>query len=253
MPTAEEAKALSGLELYRQGVQPVWLKIENRSDSYARVITWSIDRDYFAPIEVAYTNKRSYSKQGYEDMQRWFYESSLPRLIPPGETRSGLVYTNLRPGTKGFNLTVMHQMTARDFTFFLPLPGFVPDFMTVDFDNLYTEEEKGDYDRPTLRRILEEDLGCCATNRAGDAIGGPINAVFVANGPTVRRAMLRGGWLETSSDGSVAVRARQQSFRGRQPDAIFSQSRDDGEERIVLHLWLAPWTLEGTQVWLGQV
>ena len=253
VPTAEETLALTGLDLYEQGIQPVWIKVENRSNDFARVITWSIDRDYFAPIEVAYMNRGPYSKEGYPAMERWFRGAALPRRIPAGESRSGLVFTNLMRGTKGFNMTLIHRQTTQDFTFFVPLPGFTPDFMTVDFANLYSSEEKGDYDQPTLRRVLEEELECCATNPDGTAAGAPLNVLLLGQGSTVRRAMLRGGWLETPADTEIARRARLQSFRGRGPDAIFSQKRKDGHERIVLHLWLSPWRLQGTPAWVGQV
>ena len=127
VPDAEETALLTGLDLYEQGVQPVWLKVENRSDTRARIATWSIDRHYFSPIEVAYTNRKKFSSQGYLDMERWFKDTGMPRFIPAGETRSGLVFTNLRRGTKGFNLVIFANGTSQDFTFFVPLPGFVAD------------------------------------------------------------------------------------------------------------------------------
>jgi LssY C-terminus len=253
VPTAEETLALTGLDLYKQGIQPVWIKLENKSAAHARLITWSIDSNYFAPIEVAYMNKKPYSKDGYEDMQRWFYEGSLERLVPPGESRSGLVYTNLRRGSKGFNLTVMHSNTALDFTFFLPLPGFTADFMEVDFASLYAEQEVIEGGVSGLVEVLESELGCCAMDPTGELEGAPLNVVFLGKGSTVRRAMLRGGWLETPTDTPVAEKAREQRFRGRRPDAIYSQRRADGNERVVLHLWMAPWRFADNPVWVGQV
>ena len=253
VPDAGEAQALTGLDLYDQGIQPVWLKVENRSDSGARVATWSIDRDYFSPIEVAYMNRKKFSKQGYLDMERWFYDNGLPRHIPAGETRSGLVFTHLRPGTKGFNLNIFNNRTAYDFTFFVPLPGFVADFMEVDFANLYTDEEMRDLDRGGLKEVLENELSCCATDSTGELEAGPFNVVLVGTGQAVRRAMLRGRWIETSAAADVAVKARSQSFHGRRPDAIFSKLREDGNERIQLHLWMAPWRVDSEPVWVGQV
>ncbi|WP_165954209.1 LssY C-terminal domain-containing protein [Seongchinamella unica] len=253
VPTAEETLALTGLDLYAQGIQPVWIKVENRSDEFARVITWSIDRDYFAPIEVAYMNRRPYSKEGYQAMERWFRDSALPRRIEAGETRSGLVYTNLMSGTKGFNMSLIHRQGLKDFTFFVPLPGFTPDFMTRDFASFYSSEEIADYDQTALPRVLRDELDCCATDRDGVARGAPFNVVLLGKGSTVRRAMLRGGWVETPADPDIAKRARLQSFRGREPDAIYSRQRADGDELIVLHLWLSPWQLDGTPAWIGQV
>lgn len=255
-PDAEETLALTGLDLYEQGIQPVWIRVENRGNERARVVTWSVDSTYFSPIEVAYMNRKPYSDEGYANLERWFHENALPRFIPAGESREGLVFTHLRPGTKGFNLVVLtpgEANKANNFTFFLPMPGFVPDFMTVDFDTLYAPSEIRDVDRPGLKSILENELSCCVTDATGELSGGPLNVALVGTGRAVRRAMLRGAWLETSAAEDVAVRARTQHFRGRQPDAIFSQQRGDGNERIQLHLWMAPWRVEGEPVWVGQV
>ncbi|MEE4282191.1 MAG: hypothetical protein V2I41_09615, partial [Pseudomonadales bacterium] len=253
VPTAAETRALTGIDLYDQGIQPVWLKVENRSNSPARLTTWSLDRDYFAPIEVAYMNRRGLSKQGYEAMQRWFHDNAMPRKILPGESRSGLVFTRERPGSKGINLTVIHQNTASDFTFFIPMPGFTADFMEVDFASLYPPEQQREFTLLELRDALEEELPCCATDITGQKAGAPLNAVLVGTGMAVRRAMLRGGWLETPADETVAVRARKNMYQGRRSDAIFSQVRPDGRERVVLQLWLTPWRVQDEPAWVGFV
>lgn len=100
LPTASETEALTGLGLYKQGIQPLWLEVTNASEESLRVALWSVDREYFSPAEVAYMNRRGFSDEGYQALERWFLESALPRRIPPGETRSGFIYTNLTPGTK---------------------------------------------------------------------------------------------------------------------------------------------------------
>ena len=253
VPTAEESLALTGLDLYEQGIQPVWFNIENRGSDRARVALWSVDKEYLSPIEVAYMNRKKFSKEGYQDMERWFYKNGLPRFIPPGENRSGLVFTHLKPGTKGFNLVVFSNKTAHDFTFFVPLPGFVSDYMKVDFNSLYAENEIQDLDRPGLKQMLIQDLPCCASDETGEAKGMPFNVALIGSGPAIRRAMLRGDWLETSSDPDIAVEARQQRFEGRQPDAVFSMKRPDGNERIFVTLWLTRWRVNTKPVWVGQV
>jgi len=253
VPTAEESLALTGLDLYGQGIQPVWFNIENRGSARVRVALWSVDKDYLSPIEVAYMNRNKFSKKGYQDMERWFYKNGLPRFIPPGENRSGFVFTHLKPGTKGFNLVIFSNKTAHDFTFFVPLPGFVPDYMKVDFNSLYAQNEIQALDMPGLKRLLTQDLPCCASDETGEAQGMPLNVVLIGSGPAIRRAMLRGDWLETSSEPDIAVGVRQQRFDGRQPDAVFSIKRQDGNERIIITLWLAPWRVNTKPVWVGQV
>lgn len=81
-------------------------------------------------------NRKKFSNQGYVDMERWFYTNAMERFIPPGESRSGLVYTHLVPGSKGVNLDIFFNLEAYSFTFFVPMPGFTADYRRVDFASL---------------------------------------------------------------------------------------------------------------------
>lgn len=252
VPDSAETLALTGLDLYEQGIQPVWLEVRNNGATDARLTLWSVDRNYFSPIEVAYMNRKKFSKQGYEDMQHWFYDNGLGRHIPAGESQSGLVFTHLMPGTKGFNLDIFSNRQSTSFTFFLPLPGFVADYSQVEFQTLYSAAEYQQLDEASLEAALES-MPCCATDETGQLNGGPFNLVFVGTTLAVRRSLLRGKWLETSVENDVTSRARGNRYRERPPDAIFYQNRDDGDERLQLHLWLAPWRVNNDSVWLGQI
>jgi hypothetical protein len=253
VPTARETRKLTGLDLYDQGVQPVWLEVTNNSEQGARISHWSIDRHYFSPIEVAYMNKGAYAGQGYADMEAWFHHNGLPRIVPPGETRKGFVYTNYRPGTKGFSLDVFANRAAHNFTFFIPMPGFTPDFENVDFAGIYDPELLRTLDIPGLRAALENELPCCAASPDGEADAAPFNLVLVAPPRAIRRSLLRSGWTETTQDDPATALARANFYRDRPPDGVFYKSRADGNERIELRLWLSPWNLEQGLVWVGQV
>ena len=54
VPTAEETEALTGLDLYGSGIQPVWLRVANGQDRPVRVALRSIEDEYFSPMEVAW-------------------------------------------------------------------------------------------------------------------------------------------------------------------------------------------------------
>jgi len=252
-PDAAETKALTGLDLYEQGIQPIWLEVENTGSSSARLALRSIDKDYFSPIEVAYMNRKKFSSQGYRDMERWFYDNRLQRRIPAGESRSGLVFTNYRKGTKGFNLDIFRNQQATSFTFFLPIPGFTADYTRVDFSSLYTAQEIRELDEQGLKTLLEQELPCCAKDETGQLDAGPLNSVLVGTPLAVRRSLLRGGWLETEVANSMTQLARGHRFLGRTPDAVFYVDRVDGNERLQLNLWMAPWRVHNEAVWLGQV
>jgi hypothetical protein len=257
VPDAVETEALTGLDLYAQDIQPVWLRIENTGPAPARFIPWSLDPNYFSPIEVAYMNRGPFSKQGYADMERWFHNNAMPRRIPPGESRSGLVFTQFKPGTKGFNLDIVQNLASNSFTFFIPIPGFVADYTQVDFKNLYSPAEIRELDEAQLQTVLEEELGCCTSDRGGEHQGGPVNAVIVATPLALRRSLLRGNWVETRAEGNpdlpIIRMAREQQLFGRGPDAVFSQHRKKGNVTVIVQFWMAPWAVASEPVWLAQV
>ncbi len=64
VPGAEETISLIGLDLYAQGVQPVWLQAENRGEEPVRVALWSVDETYFSPMEVAWKNRKAFNNEG---------------------------------------------------------------------------------------------------------------------------------------------------------------------------------------------
>jgi hypothetical protein len=253
VPDARETEALTGLDLYQQGIQPIWLEVENLGDSRIRVAPWSIDRHYRSPIEVAYMNRKKFSSSGYQDMERWFHNNAMQRHVQPGETNSGLVYTNLTRGTKGFNLDIFAETTAYTLTFFIPLPGFTADYSRVDFAGLYAAEQFLELNEETLQKELETELPCCAADETGELVGAPLNVVLVGSGLAVRRSLLRGGWLETAAGDLKTTRARTQYFHNRPPDTTFYIPRDDKSVRVELRLWLAPWRVDEVPVWVGQV
>lgn len=256
VPDAQETLELTGLDLYKQGIQPIWLEVKNGTDHPMRVAHWSIDKDYFSPIEVAYMNRSGLSSKGEADMQRWFYETRLLRFIPPRETRSGFVYTHKVKGTKGFNVDAYSSGEDFVFTFFIDVPGFTPDHTTVDFINLYDDKiilRADPNDVLTLYRIIDKVTICCTLDSDDIREGEPFNLIFIGTPLAVRRAMLRAGWQETAANAPVTARARAHFYRGRPPDATFHKYRPDGGERKELRLWLAPLRVGEDWGWMAQV
>jgi len=218
VPGREETAAIFGVQLYDKGVQPVWLEVQNNGPEQIRYAPVSTDRYYFSPLEVAYKNRRSFSKKDRAEMNRRFDELAMPRYIDPGETRSGFVLTHADYGAKGFNVELFGPDESYSFTFLLRVPGFVPDYANVDFDSIYPAEQVAAYNGDELRQAII-DLPCCSTDESGTESGDPINVVFIGNGEELMYAMLRGNWIETSA--AEAARIKQQKLFGRQQDAIF--------------------------------
>ncbi|MEH6590206.1 MAG: hypothetical protein V7746_08125 [Halioglobus sp.] len=251
-PDAQETEQLTGLNLYDQGVQPIWLRIENTTANRIRLNLWSIDRDYFSPIEVAYTNRKKFTNSSYSALESWFNDNGMSRHIPPGESRSGLVFTHLTPGTKGFNLDIIGDQKASTFTFFLPMPGFTPDYMHIDFKNLYPTEQIKNFSSTQLMTEMEQNFPCCTESQSGEKNGAPINVILVGTPTAVRRSLLRGNWLETSIDNEMLEQAEQQHYDGRPVDGTFYQDREDGNERIQLNIWMTSLRVDSTPVWAAQ-
>jgi len=250
VPSEAETVAIFGVPLYRQGIQPVWLQVENGGDQLLRYAPVGTDRFYFSPLEVAWKNRSGYSKTGKQDMERRFDDLSMPRYIAPGELRSGFVFTNARRGIKGFNVDLFAPGELYNFTFLLRVPGFEPDYGNIDFASMYPESQVTDYDEAGLRAAIG-DLLCCSSNASGNEQAGPINVVLIAKGIDLLYALLRANWLETSADD------KKQSgsfyYFGREQDATFVYGSAVDGSRYEIRLWMAPMRIDGTPVWAGQL
>lgn len=255
VPGKIESEEIFGIPVYKRGIQPVWLEISNNSDSLARFIHYSVDHDYFSPLEVAYMHRKYFSNQGWKDLEKFLDENAMPRMIPAGETISGYVFTNATNGTKSFNVDIVHTFDDsqhEEFTFFVEVPGFVPDHAEVNFVGVYPADQIIDTDSAGLERLLVS-LPCCTRNRQGNSRGQPANVVLVGKVLDVLRALLRAGWSETSYNKDFNYLNNINYIYERPPDAIFRINRGKGTERNELSLWLAPVRVDGEPVWLGQV
>jgi hypothetical protein len=201
-------------------------------------------------------HKKLFSKQGWMDMEEYFFSNAMPRQIAAGETVSGFVFTHETNGTKSFNVDVFHESSKEDgyeeFTFFVQVPGFVPDHATVEFEELYDAGSVQDLDSDGLREALLESP-CCTTNRDGSGQGPPVNLVLVANGLEVLQSLLRAGWSETSYEKDEKYLSSVNYLFGRPPDAVFRKSRGKANDRNELSLWLAPMRTDGQAVWMAQI
>ena len=258
VPSRDEAEKIFGIPIYKRGIQPVWLEITNNSAGRARFVLISVDKEYFSPLEVAYMHKKHFSKQGWMDMEEYLYETAMPRQIAAGETVSGFVYTNASMGTKSFNVDVFYSgeknAEYEEFTFFVEVPGFVPDHAHVDFEALYETSAIQELDSDGLRSALLE-TPCCTTNRDGSGQGQPLNIVLIANGTELLQSLLHAGWSETSYEKDDNYLNNANYLFERPPDAVFRKSRGKSKtsERNELSLWMAPVRTDGKAVWIAQI
>lgn len=263
--SAEETEAVFGLRLYEKGIQPVWLEIENNTQHRMWFPPVALDRNYFAPLEVAYMHHSAFSKEANRRMDKYFHQHTFRSPINPGGVRSGFVFSNLKLGTKAFNVELIgedHQV--RVFTFLIPVPGLKVDHREVDWSSLYSTRDKVVFDSSEAFRKVLEELPCCTTDAVGTQMADPINVVIIGDGRDVLYALLRSGWDETAATSSYDSTThfpwelRYQPVKSlylfeRPQDAAFRKSRSTLNERNQLRLWLSPFFFEGKNVWIGQI
>ncbi len=163
VPSAEECVQAFGVNLYKKNIQPVWLEIKNNDSVRLMLMPAILDPDYFAPLEVAAAYSFG-SEKANEEVDLFFAEQGVGVFVPPGETRSGFVFTNVDEGTKSFIVELVGaDQEFRRFTFFIEVPGLRVDHRNINFGELYAADEIVTHDLASLRRVLEE-LPCCTTN-----------------------------------------------------------------------------------------
>jgi hypothetical protein len=248
--SAKESEELFDAPLYRKGIQPVWLEIENRGREELLFMPYSLDPEYFSPLEVPYMNKSRFSKKARKKMDQYYHKHAMGLHIAPGSVRSGFVFTNLQRGTKSFNVDLVSQDNkARTFTFFIDVPDLDTDYEEVDWDSLYSRDQMASYSRDSLRKELEE-LPCCTMNKDGTGQGPPINLVIIGGDDDVYYALIRSGWLEATAEDKSAVL---HYLYGRPRDVVFHKTQQTSHGRGSMRLWLSPMTFEGKPVWVGQI
>jgi len=269
VPSAEESRKLFGVSIYKRGVQPIWLQIENKDEEPVYFLPLSLDPNYFSPFEAAYVSHFAYVTPANDEMDRYFFRRRQRIRIDPGTIRSGFVYTPVDEGTKAFNVDLVGEdHLVRTFTFFIHVPGLRADYHEVEFEDLYSKEEILSYDEKGLKEALER-LPCCTTNKKGSEEGDPLNLVVIGEGEDVFHAFIRAGWDETETIYTASALRTTLSFLfggryryspvsglyvyGRRQDVAFQKVRESIHERNHLRLWLSPMRFEGKPVWVGQI
>ena len=271
--TAEEAKAAFDCKLYKKKIQPVWLEITNGTEDEMLFMPRSIDPDYFAPLEVAQKTSWTWSKKANKEKKWFYYEHQMPLVIPPGETVSGFVFANRSRGVRWVLVEVFSEHEAVHVEFIHEIPGFRADFHKLKgsdlYEAFYSGQEIIDFTEPDdLRRWIEEQPATI-TNADGTKTGDPLNLVIIGDAEAIWPAFLRSGWDPTAamSTGSAfktgvfgifggAYRYAPISnlyVYGRAQDIALQKVRSNIHYRNHLRLWLAPVTVNGLPVMIGQI
>jgi hypothetical protein len=271
--TAEEAKAAFDCKLYKKKIQPVWIEITNDTDEEMLFMPRSVDPDYFAPLEVAQKTSWRWSKQANHEKKWFYYEHNMPFSIPPGETVSGFVFANRSLGVRWVLVEVFSTSHAVYVEFVHEIPGFRADYHKHDEGDLW---EKYYPDQEIVDLTEEEDLKewveaqpATVTNADGTKTGDPLNLVIIGGPDALWPAFLRSGWDPTAAMGAgSAVKTGifgifGGAYRyapisslyvyGRGQDIALQKVRSNIHYRNHLRLWLAPVTVKGMPVMIGQI
>jgi hypothetical protein len=209
---AAESRKFFGVPMARRGIQPVWLRVVNHSDSLCRLHVVSIDQNYFSPHEAAAANHFSTGKrmlgfgvaafvflplllflplkliaawranQKMDDFFRWHAFRLKP--IHPGCAAEGFVFTPLDSGSKILHVRLLGTRDALEFDFQVTVPGLDVDYEQREFRRLYSPDELVECDIPTLREKVKQ-MPAATSNRHGSRFGDPVNLVVVGEFRTV--------------------------------------------------------------------
>lgn len=268
--TREEARGALGVDVAGAGIQPVWVKVENREAISFVVPPIVIDREYFSAMEAAWQAHGWLSGGTNARIDEQFLKLRLPARVMPGETVSGFVFTNLDEGIKYVSLELLGAgaTQVRRFSFLARVPGLSVDFREVQTEKLYAQEGVRNLDDAAFRAWLQQ-LPCCVLGGDRKTPGDPLNIVFVGERPVLYPALVRQGWrvTEATTKGSVWRMIQSSVFGsryrygpvsplyvfGRHQDLAMQKARSNVNQRNHMRLWLAPVTLNGMTVRIGQI
>ena len=266
VPTKDETELLFGTSLYADGIQPVWVEVDNQTDKAYVLLKVGMDLHTYSPLEASY-QRHSGSKETRREMDLFFHRMDFDNPALPRRATSGFVFTNLDEGHKAVNIDLVSGGELQAFTFVVNVPGLFTDQSQVNVDTMYEEWTEID-DVSELREVLES-FPCCTTNKAGDQNGDPLNIVMVGKRTDIFAALIRRGWHQTEVTRRESTIKTIKSFLfgtkyryspisplyvfGRPQDIGLQKARESISLRNHMRLWLTPYRFQGKDVVLGQI
>ena len=264
--TARKSLQFFGVPLESKGIQPVWLKVENRNNYVVYIVPRSTDPNYYSAYEAAYVNHHVFRREFNAAMDEFFQRSRIRLEVPAHQTNSGFLFTNLSEGTKFVNIEMVHEKGEIRDGFFFRLPNGAFDYEESRLDSSAVPA------RPlTLKALRDtiEALPCCTTDVSGTKSGDPINFVLIGSDDDILGALTREGWDPTHAIGAATAWSTFRAyisdnsyryspisslyFYGRRQDIAMQKARSTVNQRNHLRLWRAPYSYKGKRVWVGQI
>jgi hypothetical protein len=269
---SKQSRQRFGVEMVRRGVQPVWVRVENRTKEPMRLHVVGLDPNYYTALEAAGLCRFSFRRQltafgavgwlflpllalvplkvvtalrANRRIDRTFRREAFRlRPIPPGGSAEGFVFTTADLGTKELHVQLVGSGTEEragqtvEFVFTVEVPGFEADHHTRDLDTLASGQEPIECDRQQLfQRVVA--MPAAVTNRRGTRQGDPVNLVVAGTYQGILSAF-GGRWDETETISIASCWRTFQAFLlGSQyryspvsPLYLFGRSQDIALQRI---------------------
>lgn len=245
--TPEEQDAVFGVDLASEGIEPVWLEIENTRAHPVHFLISGMDPEYFAPLEVAHLFRARFASARNEKVADHIAGLAIDyrSAIKPGETVRGYAYTNESVGAKVLDVDLVADGWSVSRTLFVADPADVEgESWVTEIRTRFSAPELVNVDDAGLREALE-GLPGYAESTDGEHVA-PLNLVIISDLKLGMSAFQRRGYR---FDESELLHAFQ-----RPPDAVAGKSARWVEPQPQkVRLWQTPLRYRSTPVWLGQV
>lgn len=269
IPPDDEAARTFGVTLADHGIQPIWMRLQNDSDTDYWLLPIAIDPDYFSADEVAFVTSGTVPRAERDAARERFRKLAVPFFLKAGSVNEGYLYASHVRGGRFVDLRLSGRGKAvrMRFAVLLPTQGF--DYEHSALRELYSHiAELPDLTVEQARARIR-GLPCCTTTETGVGEGDPLNIALIGTAGDLVAALTASGWYFTEAITVESIRRMigaaiaGEAFAtapvsplyafGRSQDLALQRGRSTINQRNHMRLWLAPFRCQGKPVWIGQV
>jgi hypothetical protein len=244
------------------------MRVANNTAEEQWLLTANLDPDYFTADEAAYLFRRHWAGVSFTQRMQRFRDLAMRARLESGKSHEGHILIPRTEGGRFVEITINGNGHVRRFGFPMRTADGHFDFEKLNPTSTYANGKLANLTRSQLRSRLEK-LPSNASSPEGKPHGDPLNIVLIGEASQMMSALSECGWSFTHRvDWTTIRREMVAAMRGkayltapvsplhlfgRQQDLAFQRSRSRISQRNHMRLWLAPYTVEGRSVWVGQV
>ena len=246
----QEAIQIFGIDLARKKIQAVWVAIENNSGPPVLLLPTAIDREYFAPLEVAYAYHRILATAANAALNEHLENLNFPirTLIRSGSQASGYIFTNWQKGMKVIDIDLLGDDFSQNFTLFAANPEETSGQAIVQrIETMFSADELQDLQSEAALRQALEQLPCCVSDESGTRKGEPLNVVVIGALDDWSTAFIRRGYTYHVLNSRFAF-GRIQDISGKKLNRGYTRAQAQ-----TIRLWQTSIRYRGMPVWIGQI